>query len=422
MKILWITNILFPEAKSLITKYEDLKASGGWMLGLADSIVKQDNIELSVATVSNLVKSQTVLKGKHITYYVIPYGKGNLKYNKAYEPYWQHIYEQCLPDIVHIHGTEYSHGLAFLNACPEAKTVISIQGLTSAVYFYYNYGLSNYEIIKNITFRDILRCDTLFNAKRDYKKRGETIEKPMLHKVMHIIGRTYWDKAHAWAINPKATYHVCNETLRPEFYDGSCWKYDNCSKHTIFLSQAGYPIKGLHQVIKAMPFVLRVFPDTKIRIAGHNITRYATIYDRIRLSGYGKIIRRMIKKYHLEECIEFLGPLNADGMKAEYLNANVFICPSSIENSPNSLGEAQVLGVPCIASYVGGIPDLMKESIQYLYRFEEVEILAQNIIDIFKNSNIIDNSHIQELALQRHHRNKNTEQLLAIYKSIIKKE
>ena len=419
MKILWITNILFPEAALLITEYNDLKASGGWMLGLADSIVKQNNIELSVATVSNIVKSLTVVKGEHITYYVIPYGKGNLKYNKTYESYWREIYEQSLPDIVHIHGTEYSHGLAFLNACPQAKAVISIQGLLSVCSNNYNCGLSNYDILKNITIRDILRCDTLFNAMQKFKRSGEVVEKAMLCKVEHIIGRTSWDKAHTWAINPEATYHFCNEILRPEFYDGSCWKYDNCSKHTIFLSQAGTPIKGLHQVIKAMPFILREFSDTKIRIAGYDITQCRTFNQRVRLSGYGKIIRKMIKKYHLEECIEFLGPLNAEEMKTEYLNANVFVCPSSIENSPNSLGEAQILGVPCIASYVGGIPDFMHGCEQYMYRFEEVEMLAKYIIDVFRKSPVIDNSHIQELALQRHHRNKNTDRLIEIYKSIM---
>jgi glycosyltransferase involved in cell wall biosynthesis len=37
-------------------------------------------------------------------------------------------------------------------------------------------------------------------------------------------------------------------------------------------------------------------------------------------------------------------------MITEYRNAHIFICPSSIENSPNSLGEAQLIGVPVIAA------------------------------------------------------------------------
>lgn len=64
-------------------------------------------------------------------------------------------------------------------------------------------------------------------------------------------------------------------------------------------------------------------------------------------------------------------------MVKRYLLSNVFICPSTIENSPNSLCEAQLLGVPHIASYVGGTADLMKGNEECLYRFEETEMLAE---------------------------------------------
>lgn len=41
------------------------------------------------------------------------------------------------------------------------------------------------------------------------------------------------------------------------------------------------------------------------------------------------------------------------------LNANMFLLPSAIENSPNALGEAQMLGVPCVSSRVGGVEDMI---------------------------------------------------------------
>ena len=37
MKILWITNILFPEAEQLLNGAGELKATGGWMLGAANA-------------------------------------------------------------------------------------------------------------------------------------------------------------------------------------------------------------------------------------------------------------------------------------------------------------------------------------------------------------------------------------------------
>lgn len=245
MKVLWITNILFPEAESLLLKQSELRASGGWMLGAADALLRgQYDVSLSVAAVSSLVKELTVLHGQKMTYYVLPFGKGNVCPNPEFEPMWKLVNERCRPDVVHIHGTEFSHGLAFINACSEVKTVISIQGLTSVYYYYYHHGLTRNQIIQKLTLRDVLR-GSILSDKRMFRRRGEIVEIPMLSKVCNVIGRTSWDKAHVWAINPSATYYFCNETLRSEFYDGSRWNYDTCEKYTIFLSQAGYPIKKL---------------------------------------------------------------------------------------------------------------------------------------------------------------------------------
>ena len=114
----------------------------------------------------------------------------------------------------------------------------------------------------------------------------------------------------------------------------------------------------------------------------------------------------------------FTGNLNAEQMKSEYLNANVFVCPSSIENSPNSLGEAQILGTPCIASYVGGVMDMMKGNERNLYRFEEVSMLAAKICRIFANADKqID---MKTAAIQRHDPKMNSMQLLETYRMISK--
>lgn len=416
MKILWITNILFPEAAEKLTGKGDFRSSGGWMLSSADMIIQQEEVKLYVATVSPLVRKLEVIEGERITYYVLPYGYGNLKYNKEYEPYWKLIKERVNPDVVHIHGTEYTHGLAYIRACGNERVVVSVQGLKSGIAPYYCAGLTLKDIYRNITLRDIIK-GSIYREQRRFYRTGE-LEKEMIRCVNHIIGRTSWDKAHIWSINPEASYHICNETLRKEFYKGEKWSYDKCIPHTIFLSQGGYPLKGLHQVLKAMPLILKHYPNTTIRVAGPDITHSKGLWGLLHFTGYCKIVKTLIKKLHLEDKVSFLGPLNAEQMKAEYLQSNVFICPSSIENSPNSLGEAQILGVPCVASYVGGIPDFMKGSEQYIYRFEEVEMLAEKVCSIFSQSSLCANEFVVDNARKRHDANHNIEQLLSIYKDL----
>ena len=91
------------------------------------------------------------------------------------------------------------------------------------------------------------------------------IEKDIILRVKYIIGRTEWDKSHVLAINPSVEYFHCDETMRHSFYENR-WDYDKCEPHSIFISQAGYPLKGLHQVLKAMPLILRRYPDYVIII------------------------------------------------------------------------------------------------------------------------------------------------------------
>ena len=106
MNVLWITNIVFPEAEQLLTGSEDdLKASGGWMIGAAEELTRQPNVKLIVATICRDVKDLVVLKGKVIDYYLIPYGRGNTRYNQQYEQYWIRVKDAVNPDVVHIHGT-----------------------------------------------------------------------------------------------------------------------------------------------------------------------------------------------------------------------------------------------------------------------------------------------------------------------------
>ena len=76
-------------------------------------------------------------------------------------------------------------------------------------------------------------------------------------------------------------------------------------------------------------------------------------------------------------------------MKERYLLSHVFVCPSSLENSPNSLGEAMLLGVPCVASNVGGIPSMMVGGQDgLLFPPGDIEALASSIIEIFDSEAI----------------------------------
>ena len=71
-------------------------------------------------------------------------------------------------------------------------------------------------------------------------------------------------------------------------------------------------------------------------------------------------------------------------MKQAYLSCNVFVLPSTIENSPNSLGEAMLLGVPCVASDVGGVTSMLEHEKEGLvYQSSAPYVLAHHIVRLF---------------------------------------
>ena len=415
MRVLWITNVLFPEASAYLSGSPVLKSSGGWVLGAASAMLDASDISLAVATVSNKVKELVRVEGEKITYFILPLGKGNITYNKNYESFWKTIKESFRPEIIHIYGTEFSHGLAWVNANGADNVIVSIQGLTSVIKDYYYSGLSISQILR-MEFYGVLNLLQKSGWSK-YSIQGKN-EELLINKVHDVIGRTSWDRAHVWAINPKVNYHFCNETLRPEFYQGR-WIFDNCRKHTIFVSQVGKTIKGLHQLIKAMPLVLNEYPDAKVIVAGDSI--YKTSFLSSFKNRYCIIARRMLRDYKVEDVFDFIGPQDEQGMKKYMLSSNVYVLSSSIENSPNTLGEAQLLGLPCVASFVGGVPDMVESSCcGIMYRFSDYQMLAYGICNAFKMSSTFDNSEMRRVARERHNPQKNTERIFDIYREIFK--
>lgn len=416
MKILWITNILFPDICDKLGIKQTVL--GGWMYSSAIKLNNNINIEVAVASVYKGSKFESHLING-IQYYVLPNNKNIDEYNNSLEKFWFEIKNDFKPDIVHIHGTELTHGLSYINSCGNKNVVISIQGLVSVIERYYYSGIDISEIVSNLTIRNILRRDGIINQKNNFKKRG-FFEKEYIENIKYCIGRTTWDKLHVTTINPNINYFHCDEILRDEFYEGQ-WEIGKCIKQSLFVSQASYPIKGLHQVIKALNIVTKSYPNTKLYIAGKNYTLNSSLWEKLTFTGYGKYISKLIKKYNLSNNIVFTGELDSVKMKQQYLKSHIFICSSSIENSPNSLGEAQILGVPCIATRVGGIPDMVIENkTTLMYRFEEYEELAQKIIELFNNNNLCNDLSRASIiiAKKRHNWVDNTSNLLKIYNLI----
>lgn len=413
---MWIVNIVFPYPASQLGM--DKNVTLGWLYGLFRSFSKEDDINLAIATTYPGKKFLKFIDHQ-VTYYLLPC-KNQMKYDKKLEKYWKMVNNDFKPDIVHIHGTEYAHALSFVNACSDVVTVTSIQGLVSVYEKVYTANIRHSDIIKNITIKDILKRDGIYHQQKKFYKRGIN-EIKLLQKTNYAIGRTTWDHANYIAISKKDNYFFCNESLRDKFYHQQ-WDISKIKRHTIFVSQAYYPIKGFHYVLESIGLLKEKYPNIMCYVAGYKVYNEHPIYGDLKISGYGKYLKKLIKKYHLENNVQFLGLLDEDDMIKYMLKSNVFVQASSIENSPNSLGEAMIMGMPCISSNVGGVMDLLQhEKEGFVYPYTESAMLAYYIHKIFS-----DDALAKQLgnmarchAVMTHDREKNLEIMKQIYHKII---
>lgn len=416
MIILWLTNFIIPEVADEIG-IQSKFVNEGWLSQMFHQLSQREDIEMNIVCCNAPFTANGSCS--KFNWYTSPQRISE----KCQENLFTTILQECRPDVVHIWGSEFSHSHVMLLAADRMnllpKVIISIQGIIHIIAHHYLSHIPH-KVLCHKTIHDIVRHHSLINQKKVFKTRG-LIEKESLKLCHHVIGRTTWDYYCVKRINPNVHYHSCNETLRNPFYDG-CWDYNKCKKHSIFVSQASYPIKGFHFLLKALPHLIKRYPDLHVFVAGADITKSNKGHWAFFLrSGYGKYIHDIIMENGIEKYISFLGPLNAEQMKEQYLRANVFVSPSVIENSPNSVCEAMILGCPVISSDVGGVRSLLDDKKEGLtYPYDEFYMLEYCIDWVFSHPR-----EATEMGLKARERAKithapqlNLTQLLSIYHSI----
>ena len=415
MKILWLCNVA-PSAVE--EKRSGKKGSGLWMDQMLTQL-RQLGMEMRVLCPGREKEDGIVDPG-------CSYHCFRTRLAHEYCPEQEGDFEQQLkefqPDVIHIWGTEYSHTLAMMRACRKLElldsTVVSIQGLCSVYAGHYCEGVP-YRIQKKYTLRDFIRRDNMIQQARKFSIRGAH-ELEALQMAKHVIGRTRWDKVCTGQIQPQRQYHFCNETLREPFYEGQ-WCWGTCQKHRIFASSSAYPVKGMHYLLQAMVQVVKTYPDAVLAVPGKNLMAARSFPGKQKQTAYQRFLVQMIRRYGLEDHVEFLGKLTAEEMKEQYLRANVFALPSTIENSPNSLGEAMLLGVPCAAADVGGVTTMMTpEQEGFVYQSTAPYMLAGCIENVFAMGEQAEQLGLRARSHARitHDPDTNLRTLLEIYRSL----
>ena len=370
MRVLWVCNIMLPVIAEAL--HREASNKEGWLSGLLSQIVDREDTDMTLAVAFPAPADAEAPWRLRVPlprtnpcatdeYNITCYGfREDTVHPDRYQPELEEelrkITEDYDPDVIHCFGTEYPHTLAVCRVYPHPERILlGIQGICSLCAEAYFADLPE-RVTRKVTFRDLVKRDSLRSQQEKFARRG-VMEREAIGLAGNITGRTAWDREVTTGWNPGAQYYPMNETLRASFYEGS-WDPEHCEPHSIFVSQGDYPLKGLHYLLKALPGIRRRFPDVQVYVAGNDLTAYHTLKQKLKISAYGQYLRDLIREGQLEDCVHFTGKLTEQQMRERFLRSHLFLCCSSLENSPNSLGEAMLLGVPCVSTEVGGIPSL----------------------------------------------------------------
>ncbi len=178
-----------------------------------------------------------------------------------------------------------------------------------------------------------------------------------------------------------------------------------------------------------------------IRYLLYAVARLKRRYPRIRLTILGSdqgprekqkaVLLNIIKEFNLQKQVKLLGFQFHDRVVEELHRAHIFTLTSYTrekgitEGIPNSLMEAMATGMPIIATYHGGIPELVKEGKSgFLVPEQNVDELVKRMIYLINNPMLWEQmgKFGAEWVRKEHNKDIAVEQLIKIFLSVLKKK
>jgi glycosyltransferase involved in cell wall biosynthesis len=414
MKVLWFANTPASGGEFI----GDNNVRGGWLKSLDKLLSK--HVELHVAFEYPKLLSDFVYKG--IYYHPITLSSSSSNFlllkkhffnefiDDQHKKQYISLIEEVKPNVIHIHGTENPFSV-ILKYELNIPVVLSIQGNCTVYHYKYFDGLpkslskkKNFSTIKSLVLQKSYK--SIYN---DSKRRSLREQKYIrLHK--NIIGRTDWDRRISLILSPERKYFHNNEVLRDGFYQAE-WKFNEQLDEVIIHSTIGSNyFKGLEVIMLCSNLLNLNGVKHKWRIAG--ISKDDLIV---------KIAKRHLGINNIDETLIYLRNLDEHKLVESLLESHLYVMPSHIENSPNNLCEALILGMPCIATHAGGSSSLITDKedgvlVQTGDPWSMAGAIVEYINDFEKAINY--GKKARDRALKRHDKVKIVTELLEIYNSI----
>jgi len=417
IKVLWFTNTPSLAAATLNMPV----VGGGWIESLERQVRQREDIELAVAFNHGKERLNKFSEGG-TTYYAIPdlRSRTSVFIGRHLSSNDDDMFiDKCLevigdfkPDIINIFGTEKNFGL--ISELTGIPVVIHLQGiLTMYERKYFPAGIGKATLLRHSNFKDLIKATSLFHQYRSFKTAAVR-ERRIFAMNRYFMGRTDWDRRITSILSPDAEYFTGNEILRRQFYTAQ-WKEKARETKTFISTIQPNLYKGLETVLECAA-LLKGIPGFRFKwiVAGipaqHSLAR---LFER--KTGYR----------FSDVDVQLKGGMTADELLKAELDADVFVHPSHIDNSPNSVCEAMLIGMPVIATGTGGTGSLLTDGKEgVLIQDGDPHSLAGALLELSNNRNFAAwlGQNARERAIQRHAPEEITDNLINIYFGLITKK
>lgn len=408
MRVLWFTN-----TPSLYGLQKSGYHGGGWIESLEKLVSKSQDIKLAVSFFheDNVFK----VENNNTTYYPISETRTlfdkirncflEQRYTKKKIEKFIDVINDYKPDLIHVFGSEREFGL--LSKHTNIPVVIHIQGILNPyLNAMYAPGISNSTVVFNSSFIENVRW---FRYLAKFKKDAYR-EELILKNCNYYLGRTSWDHGVVKLFNPAAKYFYCGEILRDIFYSATPWFLKGKKKYVVVSTISKVSYKGFDLILKTAN-LLKQYCKCDFEWWVFGVDKYQFWEKKLNIKCD-------------DVNVKMKGIMSASDLVNSFLDADLFVHPSYIDNSPNSVCEAQMLGMPVVAVNVGGVSSLIDDGYSgILVPANDPYYLTSLIIQLLNDpvQRVRLGEQARKESLKRHNKETIYDDLFHSYKSILEK-
>lgn len=327
----------------------ELKFSGAEIMYVdAAPIFQKLGCKLSVVnTAPNLGEYSSYFEKAGYKVFHWPYPKSYIQRWKYYRKVISFLKQEHY-DAVHIHSSALKWGISYCAwqaGCKPVYTFHSIFHSHWYSYLYHRWLRWSAKHLFGCTFQTI--SDSVYNNEKKY-----------YHNNTIKIYNWYGSNRFYPALKGE------KESVREEL--------DIPDSSLVLISVGGCsPIKRHTDIIKALPDILKVYPNTIYLHLGQGISLEEE--------------KRLAQELNIDKNIRFCG--NQAGVRKYLIASDIYLMTSKLEGISLTTIEAMSCNIPAILYNVIGLRDFNKSKECSVLIEEDYHLLAKNVIDLYQNPN-----------------------------------